>query len=585
MFSTESTSYSADNRPAPGTSPGEMSRSGGPSPGSSEALTVKKISADHALAALLPVARSAEEDAHEQVQERSARSNEFQPVFTPADLVTFLNRFIAGNEAAKKSLGITFYEHQLRIKYVPGVPAVEKILRDHFDRGNGYSEQEVHQLYRAIAATLRANPISRRNNSVARKDICDLLKLYEKQALISLKTSSRPRPQPKKSTKKTQKRGKAHSQKGSGSATRPHSGVYTKVIDSFVRDRRNGEQRLKELQIRPEEARNTPLLIGQTGSGKTTMVKLLANKLKLPFVYIDASGLTEASYHGTDASSVPALLLKAARKMLPRASKADLAALASKGIVFLDEIDKKAWRGEAGTENSRKGAQANLLSLLDGFIDHETGVDLRTVQFIAAGSFTGEGLGDRTRKSDGGLLILDIVKRRLNIPTFGFAARPPTTDEQLSTNHNKLLSQVLPPDLNEFGLIAELAGRMTPVGVDFVTRDLLLNILSETSSSPIRQVNRKFLQHGIDLRFTDEALQLIAEAALRWNMGARPLHHIVRSIFEDLAFRAPELAREAAAVIRCDEEFIRARLIKKGLLPAAASQSTSSASRKVSENK
>jgi len=486
-----------------------------------------------------------------------------KPVIYPGEMKEYLDRHIIGNEEPKKVLAVAAYRHQLRIRYVPGYQMVNRILKKHFDRGDSFDEKKVDQLHSAITATLRSNPISRRRDSIARKDICRLLEQYEKEGILELKSESLPL-----STGSAKKKSAGRRSGSAAASNSPQSlsGKYSKVIDDFIKDKKEGEQKFKQGGLVLEGSRSVPLLIGQTGSGKSHLVRVMADRLKLPSVYIDAASLAEASYTGLQASDIASLLLNSAKQMLPRgSSKIAQVRLASSGIVFLDELDKKAQLG-AGSESSRGGAQAGLLATLDGFVDSNTGVDLRTCLFVAAGSFSGSVSGGRDHTDPSKMRIIEIVARRLNLRGFGFKANRAEEAGSTDVSPQALVSQVQSRDLIEYGLIPELVGRLSPVATDFVDEELLVRILKDSRDSPVRLAQKWLAYDGINLRFTDDSLRLIAKAALKQNLGARPLANVVDRLTRSLAFEAPDLNPEQNKTVRFDKDLTSQKLAELRLL-------------------
>ncbi|MBX7139390.1 MAG: AAA family ATPase, partial [Oligoflexia bacterium] len=448
---------------------------------------------------------------------------DFGPPITPSEMVRHLDRSVIGSPRAKRALAVAAYYHQVRMRRVPGFEMVERVLRDHCVDGKSATDEKLHELTRAITAAIRENPISNRRDSRARKDVCSLLRLYEDQQFLAIKEESLPA---NRARSKLSKGGRSRRKY----ADNP-SGRYAALVDAFVRERRHTERTSLNRGPLSETSRDVPLIIGQSGSGKTMLARHVADRLWLPFVHFDASQLTESGWSGADVSSIPEQLLKAAEKLLPKGTKRDRVRLASHGVVFIDEIDKKAWVGEGGHDISRGGAQGNLLMTLDGFVDHETGVDLSTCFFICGGSFSGASVGMRNSQHAQKMLIAQIVERRLGLATFGFGTR-----NAAQPSLGELLDQVGPKDLIEFGIIPELAGRLQPVSMEPMTEALLMRIMEESRESPLRQRSKRLASHGIELRITEDGKRLIAKAVLNQGLGARPLRLVVSRLIEDLEF-------------------------------------------------
>lgn len=496
-----------------------------------------------------------ERESSEEASELSRRpgGREYVPPQEPLELKRYLDRFVIGNERAKKVLAIEAYHHQLRSKHVPSVPMVSRILDKHFDNGSAYQENQFHQLALALTGVLRANPISNRRDSRARRDVCELLRTYLNQnILVFKKTSSAQR---KKSTTQKVTSRKA---KGTARTTNP-SGEFAGIVSDFIGETKKAQERLGGSRQGPRMGRMAPLLIGESGCGKSMLVKLLAERLRIPLAHVDGSQITEAGWSGADATSIPGMLLRSADTIAPRATKKERLLLASQGLVFIDEIDKKAWVGGAGHEHARAGAQANFLMALDGYVDAETGVDLSSCLFVLAGSFTGATIGiPGALSGDRVPYIAQIVQRRLGFQSFGFSrGLPPSVPE--------LLAQLTPSDLIDFGIIPELAGRVSPVAMDVMTEDVLFRILDDSRASPIRVHAQRLELDGLELRFSDEAKRMIAGAVLPLRLGARPLAYYVGKLLEEMEFEAPNLDSTKEPVIRIEADDVCVSLRRLGL--------------------
>ena len=263
------------------------------------------------------------------------------------------------------------------------------------------------------------------------------------------------------------------------------------------------------------------LLIGPSGSGKTHLVKSLASYLNVPLVIGDATSLTEAGYVGDDVESLLSKLILTA--------EGDIAA-AQRGIVYIDEIDKIR-SGGSGFKDLRQGVQHALLKILEGTIatvppaggykhPMQPGVpfDTTNVLFICGGAFVG---------------LEGIIAKRLGKNGFGFG--------QMSKNHqaaaDQLLRQVKPEDLEQFGLIPEIIGRLPVIApLDALGVEDLARILQSTKGSLIQQFRKLVRFHGADLLFTDAAIKEIARIALERGTGARALRAVVEEVLEGVLF-------------------------------------------------
>jgi ATP-dependent Clp protease ATP-binding subunit ClpX len=267
-----------------------------------------------------------------------------------------------------------------------------------------------------------------------------------------------------------------------------------------------------------EIAKSNVLMIGPTGSGKTLLAKSVAKYLNVPFVVADATSLTEAGYVGDDVESMISMLLAMA--------DGDIA-LAEKGIVFIDEIDKIARKGESTSitrDVSGEGVQQALLKLVEGTKcrvnaagnkrknpNSETiEVDTKNILFIAGGAFVG---------------LTDILRSRLQGSSIGFGA------EVKSKNSDINLNLTTPEDLTKFGMIPEFIGRFTTtVSLEELNKPELIRILTQIKNSFIDQYKYIFSLDGINLEFTQEAIEQIAENCISLKTGARGLHSEVEKV-------------------------------------------------------
>lgn len=284
------------------------------------------------------------------------------------------------------------------------------------------------------------------------------------------------------------------------------------------------------------------LLIGPTGSGKTLLAKTLAQKLKVPFAIADATTLTEAGYVGEDVENV---LLK-----LINAADGNIAA-AERGIIFIDEIDKISRKSENVSitrDVSGEGVQQALLKIIEGTkasVPPQGGrkhpnqevleIDTTNILFICGGAFVG---------------LDKIVETRINQHSMGFGASlKDLTEEQKES----LLNQVIPDDLVKFGLIPELIGRM-PLSVSLkeLTRNDLVQILTEPKNAITKQFIASFAIDDVDLEFTQEAIEAIADTAIRHKTGARGLRSIVEKLLLDIMFEVPSIPGQKKLVITKD---------------------------------
>ena len=270
------------------------------------------------------------------------------------------------------------------------------------------------------------------------------------------------------------------------------------------------------------------IMLGSTGTGKTLLARTVARLLEVPFAIVDATVLTEAGYVGEDVESILTRLLQAADYDQEKAER---------GIVFIDEIDKIARKGDNPSitrDVSGEGVQQGLLKLLEGSVVNvppkggrkhpdQDYVHLNTqnILFIWGGAFEG---------------IERKIAQRLNTHTVGY--------NNVQTRHNldsrNLMQYVQPQDLRKFGLIPELIGRLPVVTyLHPLDREALRNILTEPKNSLIRQQKKLFKMDGVELDFTDDALEAMVDKAVERGLGARGLRGIVEAVMTDLQFSTP----------------------------------------------